>query len=279
MTDHKTDQILVLGATGKTGRRLVPLLRAAGREVRAASRSGEVTFDWGLPATWAPALGGAKTVYLVPPDDPGPIGALVRQAVAGGVARFVVLSGRGVQYADGFGAGMAEAELAVRDSGAAWTVLRPNNFNQNFDEDLWRRPLRSGRLALPTGSVPEAFVDVDDVAEAAAALLVSAGDEHHGQVYELSGPRALPFGEAVGIMARAAGRPIAFEELTPDAYVAELLAAGEPKPVAVALNAMFTLFRAGHTSTPVDGVRRLLGREPRPFEEYAARAAAAGAWS
>ncbi|GGZ32665.1 NmrA family protein [Streptomyces inusitatus] len=272
----------MLGATGKTGRRLVPLLRAAGHRVRAASRSGEVTFDWDRPDTWAPALDGANTVQLVAPEDPEPVGALVRQAVAGGVTRFVVLSGRGIEHSgdsSDFGAGMAEAERAVRESGVEWTVIRPNNFNQNFDEDLWGPPVRSGRLALPAGSVPEPFVDVSDVAEVSAVLLTATGDEHHGRIYELSGPRALTFGEAVETMARAAGRPVVFEELTPDAYVAELRAAGVPESFVTALDSMFTLFRAGHTSAPADGVPKLLGRPARSFEEYAAGAAAAGAWS
>ncbi|GAA2256663.1 NAD(P)H-binding protein [Streptomyces amakusaensis] len=269
----------MLGATGKTGRLLVPLLRTAGHRVRAASRSGEVTFDWDLPDTWGPALGGANTVQLVAPEDPEPVGALVRQAVAGGVTRFVVLSGRGIEHSSDFGTGMAEAERAVRESGVEWTVIRPNNFNQNFDQDPWGPLLRSGRLALPAGSVPEPFVDVSDIAEVSAVLLTATGDEHHGQIYELSGPRALTFGEAVGIMARAAGRPVVFEELTSDAYVAELRASGVPEAFATMLDSMFTLFRAGHTSAPADGVPKLLGRPARSFEDYAARAGAAGAWS
>ncbi|MBA9004355.1 NAD(P)H-binding protein [Thermomonospora cellulosilytica] len=270
-------EILVLAATGKTGRRVTARLRAAGETVRAASRSSETRFDWTDPATWDAALTGATAVYLVAPEEPGPVHEFVERAVKAGVRRFVALSGRGMdKVREGF-EGMAAAEQAVRDSGVEWTIIRPNNFAQNFDEDLWREPLRSGRLALPIGDTPEPFVDVGDVAEVAAALLT--GDGHAGNVYELSGPRGLTFAEAVEIIARAARRPIRFEELTPQQYRAELIAEGWPEEAADTLNVMFAHMREGHLAEPADGVRRVLGREPAAFEDYAARAAATGAWT
>ena len=190
----------------------------------------------------------------------------------------MLLSGRGIEHAaPDFAQGMAAAEQAVRDSGAEWTILRPNQFDQNFDEDLWRAPLRSGRLALPIGGTPEPFIDVEDAAATAVATLTRDG--HAGRVYELSGPEAVTFGEAVETMARAAGRPIEFVELTPEAYREELLAEGVPAEVANALNAMFALHRAGHTAEATDAVRQVLGRPPTPFEDYAVRAASSSAWS
>ncbi|MGK5643070.1 NmrA family NAD(P)-binding protein [Streptomyces sp. URMC 126] len=271
--------VLVLGATGKTGRRVVRELRAAGVPVRAASRSGEVRFDWTEPATWSGALDGVSAVYLVAPDEGyEAVPEFTAQAVEAGVGRFVALSGRGIEHiGPDFGQGMAAAEAAVRASGVEWAVLRANNFDQNFDEDLWREPLRAGRLALPIGDVPEPFVDADDVAAVAARLLTRAA--HTDGVTEVSGPRALTFGEAVAEMARAAGREIDYVELSPAEYHADLLAAGVPESAARALGALFALHREGHTAAPTDGVRRLLGREPVDFTTYAERAAAAGAWA
>ncbi|WKX71108.1 NAD(P)H-binding protein [Streptomyces sp. XD-27] len=287
-TDSKHDSdILILAATGKTGRRVVERLRTQGAAVRAASRSSEVTFDWTAPATWEPALAGATALYLVAPDDPDPVEDFVRLAVESGVRRIVALSGRGLdRIGEDVGAGtatfytgMAAAERAVRGSGVEWTIIRPNNFNQNFDEDMWRQPLRDGRLALPIGATPEPFIDADDVAAVAAALLTRDGDRHLGEVYELSGPRGLSFGEAVGTIARAAGREIAYVELTPEEYEAELLAEGYPEVAAKAFGALFALHRTGYTAAPVDGVQRVLGRAPTDFTAYAERAAAAGAWT
>jgi uncharacterized protein YbjT (DUF2867 family) len=165
---------VVLGGTGQTGRRLVAALR--GTPVRAVSRSTEVRFDWSDRETWAGALAGATAVYLVAPAEPELSEVFVKQATAAGVRRFVVLSGRGIDRVQGF-ASMRMAEEAVQASDAEWTILRANNFNQNFDEDLWHAPLVAGRLALPMGAVPEPFVDVQDVAHVAAALLTSR--RHH----------------------------------------------------------------------------------------------------
>ncbi|MDT0547090.1 MULTISPECIES: NAD(P)H-binding protein [Streptomyces] len=277
MTTH-ANEILVLGGTGKTGRRLVHTLRAAGEHVRAASRSGEVRFDWSDQDTWPTALDGASAVYLMAPEDPALAQVFVKRATEAGVGRFVALSGRGIEQvsADAF-QGMAAAEQAVRDSGARWTILRPNNFSQNFDEDVWHAPLRDGRLALPIGSMPEPFIDAQDIADVAAAVLTTDG--HHGQVYDLSGPRALTFEAAVATIAEAAGRPMRYVELTPEEYRAELLAEGFPEEAVRELDALFAIMRAGHFTEPGDGVRRVLGREPIDFGAYAAQAAAAGAWA
>jgi uncharacterized protein YbjT (DUF2867 family) len=276
MTTNSKD-ILVLGATGKTGRRLVPRLRAAGARVRPASRTGEVRFDWSDPATWPDALAGAGALYLIAPDDPDPVPAFVRQATDAGVRRVVVLSGRGLDRVDDFGHGMAAAERAVRDAGLQWTIIRANNFQQNFDEDLWRAPVMAGRLALPVGDVPEPFVDAEDIADVAAALLTRDG--HAGKIYDLSGPRGLTFAEAAAAVAEAAGRPVRYVELTPAEYRDELKAEGYPPAAIDALDALFAAHRAGILAGPADGVRRVLGRDPVDFTVYAARAARAGAWA
>ena len=265
---------VVLGGTGKTGRRLVAALR--GTPVRAVSRSTEVRFDWSSPDTWAGALAGATAVYVVAPADPAAAAPFVAEATAAGVRRFVVLSGRGIDRVRGF-AGMRAAEEAVQEADAEWTILRANNFNQNFDEDLWHAPLMAGRLALPMGAVPEPFVDVRDVAEVAAAVLRSGG--HHGRVYDLSGPRGLTFAEAVATIAAAAGREIRYEELTPAEYRKSLVAQGLPEEVVDELDGMFAGMRAGYLAPAADGVRRVLGRDPIDFADYAAKAAAAGAWA
>jgi uncharacterized protein YbjT (DUF2867 family) len=277
MTTHGK-KILVTGATGKTGRRLVPLLRARGAAVTAASRSGEARFDWADPATWPAALDGAAAVYLVPPGDPGPLPEFVARAVAAGTERFVVLSGRDTdKTGEDFGQDMLAAERAVAASGVSWTVLRANNFQQNFSEDLWHAPLLAGRLALPIGAVPEPFIDTRDIADVAAALLTGGGYE--GEILDLSGPRALTFAEAVAEIARAAGRPITYVELTPEEYHAEQIAEGLPEEFATALDALFAYMRTAGFSAPTDTVRRVLGREPRDFTDYVKEAAADGVWS
>jgi len=134
---------LVLGATGKTGRRVAARLRLRGAEMRAASRSSATRFDWSDPAGWDAALERVTAVWVVPPSVPGPVHEFVTRAEAAGVEHLVLLSGHGADtWGDSpFGRDMRSAEDAVRGSALDWTVLRPANFAQDFDEELWHAPL------------------------------------------------------------------------------------------------------------------------------------------
>jgi uncharacterized protein YbjT (DUF2867 family) len=125
--------------------------------------------------------------------------------------------------------------------------------------------------------MPEPFVDVDDVADVAAAALSEPG--HEGELYELSGPRAITFREAVDTIAAASGRPVRFVPATLDQYRAALTAAGESEEIVGFLTYLFTEVLDGRNANPTDGVQRALGREPGDFADYARRAAAAGAWN
>ena len=182
-TQH--NDILVLGGTGKTGRRVVERLRARGLPVRVGSRAGAPPFDWEDRATWAPALEGVDAVYLSYYPDlavPGAvdaIGALAALAVRTGASRIALLSGRGEPEAE-------RAEQAVRDTGAELTILRSTWFMQNFSEDYMLEHVLSGEIRLPGGDVPTPFVDVDDLADVAVAALTSDG--HVGQLYEVTAP-------------------------------------------------------------------------------------------
>ncbi|WP_026047688.1 MULTISPECIES: NmrA family NAD(P)-binding protein [Streptomyces] len=270
---------LVLGATGKTGRRIAARLRVRGTPVRAASRSSRVRFDWSEPDGWDTVLRDVDVAYVVPPPVPGPVHAFVARASAAGVRRLVLLSGRGADdWGDSpFGEHMRSAEEAVRGSSLEWTLLRASNFAQNFDEDIFHAPLVAGGLALPAGEVPEPFVDIEDLADAAVAVM-TGGKRHAGRVYELSGPRALTFDRAVELIALASGRPLTYRRITPDAYITDLIGQGLSRPEAEDIAAMFGLMESGVIAGTTDDLPALLGRAPRTFEEYVARTAATGAW-
>ncbi|MBB6120953.1 NAD(P)H-binding protein [Nocardiopsis algeriensis] len=273
------DTTLVLGATGKTGRRVAARLRLHGTQVRAASRSSRTRFDWSDPGSWDAVLQDVTAAYVVPPPVPGPVHEFVARAEAAGVQRLVLLSGRSADtWGDStFGLDMRSAEDAVCGSALEWTVLRPSNFNQNFDEDLFHAPLVAGELTLPAGAVPETFIDVEDVADVAAAVLTETG-RHAGRIYELTGPRALTFGEAVGLISRASGLPIAYKQVSPAEYTAALVEEGWGEDDAHHVAEMFVLLERRTSAETTDGVATVLGRAPRTFEDYAVRAAAAGAW-
>jgi uncharacterized protein YbjT (DUF2867 family) len=279
--------ISVLAGTGKSGRRVAAALRAAGHTVRSASRSAEVRFDWQDPSTWPAVTDGAGALYLVAPEDPAPLRPFVDLVQEAGVKRVVLLSGRAREAWRGrFGHAMAAAEDVVRGSDLSWTILGAGNFMQNFTEDLWHGPLLAGRLALPTGGVPEPFVDLDDVAAVAVRLLTTDGrrpgadstDGYAGRTIEVSGPAALTFAEAVATIAAAAGRPIRYEDITPAAYADELRAAGLGDWVAE-LGGLFEVLREGHIAAPRAGVEEVLGRPPRSFADWVAHIAPTGAWA
>jgi uncharacterized protein YbjT (DUF2867 family) len=270
-------EITVLAGNGKSGRRVAAALRAAGHGVRAASRSADVRFDWHDRRTWPAVTDGVGALYLVAPDDPAPVRPFVDLLQEAGVKRVVLLSGRGREAWNGrFGDAMAAAEDILRGSELSWTVVGANNFMQNFTADLWHAPLLAGRLALPTGGVPEPFVDLDDVAGVVARLLTADGPA--GRTIELSGPTALTFADAVAAIAAAAGRPIRYEELTPAAYADELRAAGLGEWVPE-LGGLFEVMREGQIAAPTAGVEEVLGRPPRSFADWVASIAPTGVWA
>lgn len=270
------DTILVIGATGKTGRRVAERLTARGWPVRAGSRSGAPAFDWDDPATWPAALRDVGAVYvsfqpdLVVPGATATIGAFVAQAVASGVRRMVLLSGRREALAQ-------QAERLVLDSGLEATIVRCAWFNQNFSEGFLLDAVLSGRVELPVGDVTEPFVDSDDIADVAVAALTEDG--HEGQVYELTGPRLMTFADVVAELSAASGREIDFETVEREAFADGLSAAGLPADAVWLVDHLFAEVLDGRNASLADGVERALGRAPRDFADYARETAASGVWA
>ncbi|GAA1998154.1 NAD(P)H-binding protein [Nocardiopsis rhodophaea] len=264
---------MVLGATGSTGRRVTALLREAGNPVRAASRRGEVRFDWTDPGTWETALDDAWGMYLMAPDGLPIDPAFVARAVERGVERIVLLSSRNIE-ALGDERLMA-AERTVRNSGVEWTIVRADWFNQNFDEGFFRPDIMAGRVVMPVGDVRQGFVDADDIAAVAVAALTEEG--HAGRSYEVMGPRALTFAEAVETIARASGREVRFLGTDEDYAAARAAAGADPAVTAAEIAALRALRGLGDVE-PNWVVERVTGRPAKDIEAYAAEAAARGAW-
>jgi len=270
--DLPAGPVLVLGATGKSGRRVADRLDALGVAVRRASRTGATRFSWDDESTWGPALDGVAAVYvayapdLAVPGAPETVERLAAAAHAAGARRLVLLSGRGETEAQ-------RAEALVAGAFPARTVVRCAFFDQNFSESFLLGPVFDGVLALPAGDVAEPFVDLEDVADVAVAALVD--DAHAGQVYELTGPRLLTFADAVAEIAAASGREVAFVPITPDELAAGLRAQGVPDDEIDLVRYLFTEVLDGRGAHLADGVQRALGRAPRDLREFARREAAA----
>lgn len=253
--------MLVLGATGKTGRRVVERLSAAGAPVRPASRTSPFRFDWGDPGGWAAVLDGARAAYVVAPEGPADLERFVDEAARAGLDRLVLLSAR---HPDQGGDGaMPAVEDAVRGGPVPSTVLRPSWFVQNFTEGIFAEELAGGVLRLPVGDGREPFIDAGDIAEVAVAALEGVGTV--GPTVELSGPEAVTFDEAVRRLAAASGRQLRFEPVAPDEWAAAV-AGVLPPPVVELLGNLFEAIRRGENDHLSPGVEQVLGRRPRSFE-------------
>jgi uncharacterized protein YbjT (DUF2867 family) len=270
-----TNGILILGGTGKTGRRVAARLERQGLPIRIGSRAGDPPFDWDDRDTWAPVLQGVGSVYVQHYLDALPgaaeiLGSFAELAVTNGIPRLVHLSGRGEAEAE-------LAEQAVRDTGAEVTTLRSTWFSQNFSESYFLDGLLAGELALPAGNTPEPFVDADDIADVAVAALTEDG--HAGESYELTGPRLLTFTDAVGEIAHATGREIRYKPVSIEDFAAGLDEQGVPSEWIELLVYLFQEVLDGRNAHLADGVQRALGREPKDFADYARDAAVTGVWT
>ncbi len=259
---------LVLGGTGKTSRRVVERLEARELPARVGSRSVEPPFDWKNRVTCTPALRDVESVYVSYYPDLAVQGAVaaVRSfadlAVEAGVRRLVLLSGRG--------------EQVVQETGVEWTVVRCAWFSQNFSESYLLEPIISGEIALPAEDVPEPFVDAEDIADVAVAALTADG--HASELYELTGPQLLTFAEAVGKIAKAAGREIRFVPVSVEEYASVLSEQDVPDEFVSFLTYLFGEVLDGRNAYLTDGVRRALSRKSRDFADYARDAAVTGVW-
>jgi uncharacterized protein YbjT (DUF2867 family) len=274
--NHSNQPVVVLGGTGKTGRRVAERLSARGTPVRIGSRSARPAFDWDGESTWSTVLDGAGAAYVVYSPDlaiPGAaevVGRFARQAVEHGVVRLVLLAGRGEE-------GARRAERAVQESGAAWTIVRASWFSQNFSEDYLLEPVLSGEIALPADGVAEPFVDADDIADVAVAALTDARHAFH--LYEVTGPRLLTFADAAAEISRASGRDVRYVPVTSAEYAAGAVAQGVPAEVVDMLTGLFAEVLDGRNAYVTHGIERALGRPPRDFADYATAAARSGVWT
>lgn len=276
MSNTEQQTILVTGGTGKTGRRIVEKLRKIGKPTRVGSRSSTPAFDWNNDSNWDACLENVEAVYisyapdLAMPGATDTIQTFVDRAVASGVKRLVVLSGRGEEEAQA-------CEQIIINSGLEWTVVRASWFFQNFSEGAFIDMVLAGQITLPAGDTLEPFVDVDDIADVATVAL--SQDGHSGQIYELTGPRLMSFTDIAADLSAACGREINYLDVPHDAFVNEVKASGAPQDVVWMLDYLFATVLDGRNSSLTDGVQRALGREPKDFRDFANAVARTGRWS
>ena len=266
---------LILGSSGKTGRRVVERFNSNGLDYREGTRRSEIPFDWYDASTWQKALQGISSVYLVfspdlaVPGAPEIIKHFVQVAKSCGVEHLVLLSGRGEEEAQ-------TCEKIVMDSTLDWTIVRSSWFAQNFSESFFLDDILRSQVFLPVGEIKEPFVDIEDIADVVFAALTD--EKHKNQIYEVTGPALLSFREVISEIAAATNRNIEFQQISMDDYVKYMTEAQVPHDYVALIKYLFSEVLDGRNEYLTDGVRRALGREPRSFHSYVKATAETGVW-
>lgn len=271
-----TNNILVIGGTGKTGRKVVEGLKKQNQNVRIGSRNELPSFEWEDPNTWEKALEGMDKVYIVFYPDlavPGAFEAikgLTEAAKKAGVKKAVLLSGKGEKEAE-------RCEQVVANSGMDYTLVRASWFNQNFSESFFLDPILAGHIALPMPDAKIPFVDTGDIAEVVVEALIN--DAHNGKTYEITGPRLMTFEEAVAEIADATGRNLKYQAVSQEEYNAMMKAEGVPSDYIWLFDYLFREVLGNPDNQVITAdVEKVLGRRATDFNEFAKETAKTGVW-
>ncbi|MCA1583040.1 MAG: NmrA family NAD(P)-binding protein [Acidobacteria bacterium] len=281
---------LILGGTGTVGGVVVRGLLDKGETVRVLTRSAEraralpkgaetVLGDLTDPGTYERVFTGDDTLFLLTANGPTDLMeglVAVNEAKRSKVKRVVHLSIHDVEKcpeAPHFASKIA-IEHALRESGLAYTILRPNNFYQN---DYWFKDaiLQYGVYPQPIGGVGLSRVDSRDIAEAAVRALTDGG--HFGKTYALVGPDPVTGESCAAEFAKALDKPVAYggDDL---AAWAKSMAAYMPAWAVYDYAIMYAMFQAKGlkaTAAQLDETRTILGREPRKFSDFVGETVAA----
>lgn len=281
--------ILVTGAGGTVGSEVVSQLQSAGAKFRAAYHSPDkaraakakgidaVVIDYNKPETLRDALHGADKLFLLSAGGDVQIEQETRAieaAKAAGVKHIVKLSVWGAESeAFSFAKIHRAAEKAIEKSGLAWTFLRPNGFMQNMENYNAATIKGQGAFYGGIGSTKVSHVHVKDIAAVAVKALTEPG--HENKAYSLSGPEALSYDEIAQKISKAAGRDVKYVDLPDDQLRGGMLGAGVPAQYADALIDLNHYYRRNSASRVTDDVKRVTGRAPISFEQYAKESAGA----
>lgn len=272
----KKDNYLIIGGTGKTGRKVVESLELLNQNVRIGSRTSQPAFDWNIEDTWEDALEGVDKMYITYQPDLAVPGAkqsiknLIALARKRNLKKIVLLSGKGEREAE-------LCEQVVINSGLDYTIVRASWFNQNFSESFFLEPIQQGFVALPQADVQVPYVDTADIADVVVEALLH--EEHNGQIYQLTGPTTLSFKEAIAEIAKATHRDIAFAPITIEEYVAAMKELGVPADFVWLIEYLFTeVLGNPMVSETTNDIEKVLKRKPKSFAEFVHETAKTDIW-
>ncbi len=275
-------RVLVLGSTGVVGSRVAKELVARGHDVLGATRADGAHSVEGVKAvkldlfdarSFADALDGVELVFALSPsgyaDAYAALAPFLEQAAnTASVERIILMTAQGVEYDDTIP--LRRLELLLEDQDELETAfIRPNWFMQNF-VNYWGGMLKEGTLRLPAADARVAFVDADDIAASAVALLETRDTSLLGQGWSITGPEALTHAEAVEQIAAATGRPIVYEAISDEEALERFQGLGLPLDYAQLLTGLFGVVRQGAAAMSTQDVETLTSQEPGTLERYVA---------
>jgi uncharacterized protein YbjT (DUF2867 family) len=275
--------ILVTGATGTVASEVLAALEGkAGVKVLAGVRSAAkggalrrgnivpVDFDYSKPETVTAALSGVDKVFLLTPFDLESVSygkALIDAAKAAGVKHIVKLSAFGSEFEPGIQLGRwhREVEKHLEASGVTFTILRPNNFMENFLN--YYPPAPDGNIYLPWGEGACSFIAGEDIGRVAAAVLLNAG--HENKAYTLTGPAALTIGDVARVLSEVSGRAIRYVDVPEAGAHKAMLDLGMPLWMVDGMMELHGIDKAGYAATVTDTVQAVTGQAAVAFPAFA----------
>ncbi len=273
----KSENILVIGGTGKTGRRVAENLIAMGHNVRVVGRKTTPAFDWENPETYDAALKDIDRAYVVYYPDlavPGAkdaITTLTQKALKAGLDKMVLLSGKGETEAEA-------CEEIVANSGLNYTHVRASWFNQNFSEGAFLEFVLNGAVALPMPEAEIPFVDAGDIADVVTKVLVD--DNYNGQTITVTGPEKHTFKEIVAMMADGIGKPIQYIPISIEEFKEGMRNAGLPDSYVWLFGYLFQEVLGNPDNQEVSNdIENVLGRKATGFKSFVETTLDTGIWN
>ncbi|MEW1837965.1 SDR family oxidoreductase [Nonomuraea angiospora] len=283
--------VLITGATGTVSTALIDALKGADVDLRAlvrdesgadglSERGAEVFVgDLDDARSLPPAFEGVRDVWLLTPNGPrAPENSMnvVWAARQAGVERVVRLSVVGAAHDAPNRSGRLHAlsDRELERCGMRWTILRPHWFMQNLLNEAGDIAA-TGTFSLNLAAARIGMIDVRDIAECAARVLLDHPDRHHGETYTLTGPRSLTFDEVAGHLGLALGTPVTYLPVGDDAKRGTLLGYGVPAWIVDMLEEYAQAYAGGWGDFTTGTVAALLGRPPRDIADFARDHAAA----
>lgn len=275
MTQSKSPQFLVIGASGTVGSAVVKLLKNQGCNVRSTTSNYTVANSTNYYVNLAngdgidQAFENIDRVFLLSPSGFANhykiLAPLISAAKKNNVEKVVLMTSIGV-LAD-LNSPYRKAEIELENSGLNYNIIQPNWFMQNFNT-FWLDGINQyNKIMLPTGSAKTSFIDINDVAEVAVKLLTA--DNFNNQTFSLTGAEAFDHQQIANFLTKVSNKNISYQDISEQNFKQNLLSAGLPTDYADFISLIISDVKAGKAASITNHVKNILGREPIAFNHYA----------